>query len=311
MSNFYLLFGLDKSIIDNEFKNIVSELKISDVVKYNGNELNILDLIEDASTISMFSSKKLIVIEDCSFFKTNRNIDKIDELEKYFKHYNKNSYIIFICCSDKIDTRKKIYKLINTNGKVISCKRGDTNYLNSFVDSYLGKNNYKMEDVKYFLSAVGSNLDNIKNELDKLFMYKLKDKVITNKDVDNIVIKSMEDEIFVLTDAIIAKDVSKSLMLLEEFLNKSYDEIQIIMLLASQFRFLFQVKRLINKNKRYDEIAKILGVNPYRVKFTINKLYAYSEADLLNYIKELAKMDHDIKLGLIDKGLALELFIIK
>ena len=120
----------------------------------------------------------------------------------------------------------------------------------------------------------------------------------------------MEDEIFSLTDAIIARDISKSLSLLEEFVNRSYDEIQIIMLLASQFRFLYQVKRLVNKNKRYDEIAKILEVNPYRVKFTINKLYGYSEEMLQSYIKSLAKMDHDIKLGIMDKRLALELFII-
>ena len=42
---------------------------------------------------------------------------------------------------------------------------------------------------------------------------------------------------------------------LEEFLNKSYDEVHIIMLLASQFRFLFQVKRLYNKNKSEAEIG--------------------------------------------------------
>ena len=86
---------------------------------------------------------------------------------------------------------------------------------------------------------------------------------------------------------------------------------QIIMLLASQFRFLFQVKRLLNKNKTEAEIAKILEVNPYRVKFTKKKLYNYNEKLLLTYIKKLAKIDHDIKLGLMDKKLALELFIIE
>ena len=75
------------------------------------------------------------------------------------------------------------------------------------------------------------------------------------------------------------------------------------------FRFFFQVKRLLNKNKSESEIAKTLEVNPYRVKFTVKKLYSYTENMLLNYIKKIAKMDHDIKLGLMDKRLALELFI--
>jgi DNA polymerase-3 subunit delta len=92
---------------------------------------------------------------------------------------------------------------------------------------------------------------------------------------------------------------------------KNYDEVQILILLANQFRFLYQVKRLLNKNKRYDEIAKILEVNPYRVKFTIKKLYTYTEDMLLDNIRRLAKIDHDIKLGIMNKRLALELFMIK
>ena len=59
-----------------------------------------------------------------------------------------------------------------------------------------------------------------------------------------------------------------------------------------------------------EEIAKILEVNPYRVKYTIKKLYTYTEDEILGYIKRLAKMDHDIKLGIIQKNLALRLFIL-
>ena len=52
-------------------------------------------------------------------------------------------------------------------------------------------------------------------------------------------------------------------------------------------------------------------MNPYRVKFTFNKLYNYTEKDLTNRIKSLAEIDKNIKLGLMDKKLALELFILK
>ena len=142
-------------------------------------------------------------------------------------------------------------------------------------------------------------------------MYKLDSKEITNSDIDKISIKTIEEEIFNFTDAVIAKNTNLSLTLLEEFLKKDYEEIQIIMLLASQFRFLFQVKRLLNKGKSENEIAKILEANPYRIKFTIKKIYSYTESMLLEYIQKLAKMDHDIKLGLINKKLALELFIIE
>ena len=310
MNNFYLLYGTDNSIIKNELDNLIKKLNISDIIKYEIDNSTLQEIIEDASTISMFSNKKVIIIENCNFFTANKNIDNIASLENYLENYNSDTYIIFIVHNEKVDTRKKIYKLINKNGKIIECNKEDNTYLTKYINTYLKENNYTMKDIKHFLDIVGTNLDNIKNELDKLFMYKLEDKIITNEDIDKITIKNIEEEIFSLTDAIIANDIDKSLNLLTEFLNKNYDEIAIIMLLASQFRFLFQVKRLVNKNLTYQEIAKILEVNPYRVKFTIKKLYNYTEYDLTNKIKQLANIDHDIKLGLIDKHLALELFIL-
>ncbi len=310
MNNFYLLYGTDKSIINNELDKIIDKLGTSDVIRYSLLDTLIEDIVMDAATISMFSNKKIIIIDDAVFLCANKTIDKIEVLEEYFNNYNKDSYLIFIVNKEKVDTRKKIYKEIKKNGTVIECNKGNTNYVVSYINDYVKSNGYKINDIKYFINIVGTNLDNIKNELDKLFMYRLDSRKISNEDIDLVTIKNQEDEIFNLTDAVILGDVKKALVLLEEFLNKSYDEIQILSLLASQFRFLFQVKRLANKNKRYDEIAKILEVNPYRVKFTINKLYTYNEDMLLEKIKKLGKIDYDIKLGIMDKRLAIEMFIL-
>ena len=311
MKNFYILYGLDKSLIKNELNKIIKKINIEDIITYDLTSTNIIDIIDDAKTISMFSSKKIIIIENSNFLCANKTLDNIEVLETYLKSYNSDTYLIFITNNENIDSRKKIVKQIKELGEIKELNEIDDNYLNEYINNYLKEHNYKMEDNKYFLDKVGKNLNNIKNELDKLLIYKMDDKKITNTDIDKILIKVLESEIFILTDAIIARDIPKSLELLKEFLNNNYEEMQIIMLLASQFRFLFQVKRLLNKNKSENEIAKILEVNPYRVKFTKKKLYNYSEKLLLSYIKKIAKIDHDIKLGIMDKKLALELFIIE
>lgn len=311
MKNFYLIYGLDHSIINNELNIIIEDLKINDIVKYDMTTSNLIDVIEDASTVGLFSTNKIIILDDCYFLSANKTIDNIENLEKYIEKYNPNNYCILISYTEKIDTRKKIYKLLKDKAKIIEQVKIDDNYLINYINNELSKEGYKIEDINYFLNKVGKNLYNAKNELDKLMMYKLDNKYISNEDIDKITIKSIEEEIFALTDAVILKNTSKALNLLEEFLKKDYEEIQIVMLLASQFRFLFQVKRLINKGKTEGEIAKILEVNPYRIKFTVKKLYSYTEDMLLEYIKKLAKIDHDIKLGLINKKLALELFIVE
>ena len=308
MENFYVLYGINKEEVKYEANKLIKKLKGEDIIKYDMNETELLDVINDASTVGMFSNKKTILLEDSYFLTANKTIPSLEELETYIEHYNPDNTLIFLVYSEKIDTRKKINKLLSKH-KIIEIKKQDTTSLKKYVEDNLKENNYKMEDIEYFLDKVGSILPNIKNELDKLMMYKIEEKIITKEDIDKISILTSEEEIFSLTDAIVLKDTLKSLNLLETFLNKNYDEMQIIMLLASQFRFFFQVKRLMNKNKSESEIAKTLGVNPYRVKFTIKKLYSYTESMILEYIKKIAKMDHDIKLGLMDKNLALELFI--
>ena len=310
MNNFYILYGTDKSIITNEVNKIIDKLKTQDIIKYSMDNTMINSIVEDASTISMFSSKKVIILDNCAFLTSGKNIDKIEILENYLDNYNKDTYIIFIAYTEKLDSRKKIVSKLSKISKVIELKRGDNNYLKKYIEDILKENKYSIESIDYLLSKTGTNLDNIKNELDKLIIYKSEDKKILNKDIDLIVMSTMEDEIFSLTDAIIAKDTTKSLYLMNEFLNRSYDETGLIILIANQFRFMYQVKRLLNKGNNNTEIAKILEVNPYRVKFTIQKLYYYTEDILIDYIKELGKMDREIKLGNINKRLALEMFII-
>ena len=310
MKNFYLIYGIDRSIIDNELDKLLKKLKIDDVVKYRIPDTKIEDIIEDASIVGMFSSQKVIVVENATFFNANKTIDNLSLLEEYLEHYNKDNYIIFIDNKDKIDTRKKITKKIKDIGEIISCNKEDREYFKSFINNYLQDSGYKLDSIDYFLDYVGMDLNNMKTELDKLFMYKLEDKVIYNEDIKNICLRNYQDDIFTLTDAIIAKDTTKALEFTDMFLNNGYEEMQLIFLFASQFRFLFQVKRLANKNKNYKEIAQILEVNPYRVKFSLAKVARYTEDMILDELEKLAKMDTLIKSGKMNKHLALEMYIL-
>lgn len=309
MNNFYLIYGVDRSIVNNELNKVIKKIGYEDIVRYDMTNSNLGDVIEDLGSSGLFSSNKIIIMDDCYFLGANKSIDDIEKLESYINRYNPDNYCIMLAYMEKPDTRKKIYKLLKEKAKIIEQIKIDDKYLFNYINEKLKKEDFKLEDINYFINKIGINLYNADNELNKLMMYKIDSRIIKNEDIDKITIKSIEEEIFSLTDAVIMRDIPKSLRLLEEFLNKDYEEIQIVMLLASQFRFLFQVKRLLGKGKSEAEIAKILGVNPYRVKFTVKKLYAYTEDMLLDYIQKLAKIDHDIKLGLMDKKLALELFI--
>ena len=305
-SNFYLLYSDDVSLLNNEVLKLKNSLNISDESIYYDID-NISDIVVEASTVGMFNPYKFIVI-DCSNYK---DVD-ISLLEDYFNGYNVNSYLIFIY-KGIIDSRKKLFKLISDKGIVMKLDISN-DYLNDFVNDYLKKNDYKMEgnSISYFLNRCGNNIDNIKNELDKLMLYKLDEKIINNDDISLLIQESSDDSVFELVSAFLKNDSKKAMKLYYEFINDGMDVSQIVAIIASQIRLLFQVKRLYNEGKSNDEIAKILEFRSvYRVKYLLNDAYLYSENDLVKYLSNLADIDKAIKTGTMDGKVLLELFIAK
>ncbi len=302
----YLFYGNNYSIIEDKINNIIlkNNIDANNVIKYDM-ENNLDNIIEELSMNSLFGDKKAVIVDIT--FKEEVDDKKIEEFLD--KSKNNSNILIFNCANEKIDTRRKIYKIINKYGKIEELNKNH-DYVVDYIKKSLQDNNKTM-DINYFLSKVNDDLDNIKNELDKLILYKINDSHIENSDIDNLVIPNIEEEIFVLSDSVIKKDKKKSIELYQNFLNRNYEPIYIISLLGSQFHFLYQVKRLYNQNKSNDEIASILSAHPYRVKLTIQNSYIYTEEILLKKIYELANMDKNIKLGNIDKNLALEMFLVE
>ena len=312
MNNIYLLYGIDKSLIDNKINEIKKKINIEDydVIKYDMNNNSIDNVINEISMPSLFSSKKLLLVNNSTFFNVGKSIDT-EEFEKYLTNLDKSIYIIFSDITEKIDSRKKICKLIDKIGKIIELKKGDRTYIINYLKDYIKENGYKIDSyvLNKFIDKVGDNISILVNELNKIFMYKLEDKTILESDIDKLTIKNLEEDIFKLTDFIIKKDKFNCFKLYQDFLNNNYEETYLIGMLASQFRFLLQVKLLCNQGKNKDEITNILSVHPYRVKLAINNLYSYSLNELTKNLNNLFILDKDIKTGLVNKKIAMELYL--
>ena len=306
--NFYLFYGNDDNYINKRIDRLINDINIdiNDIIKYNFTDYKLEDILEEASMNSMFNNNKLIIIDS----NLKEDID-YELLERYINNYNPHTYMVIKIKTDKLDTKKKIYKLFSKYAKVEELNN-DLDNLSNYVNNLLKDNNFYMSNsnINYFIAKVGNNINNIDNELEKLCLYKFDDKKIEKEDIDDLVINNIDDEIFAITNAVINNEVDKSLDLYNEFMMKNYEPTQIIGLLASQFQFLYQVKYLYNKNKTQNEIAKLIDVHPYRVKLAIGNLYNYTESDLLHYISKLGKLDEDIKTGNIDKNVGLELFLL-
>lgn len=304
--NVYLITGSNDSVINNTVSDILKQVNRDDNNKiiYNLKENTISDVIEEANTVSLFRSNKVILVYSSS-------IDKLDdeELIMYLNNYNKDVYLIFIV--EKSDARKKIVKLINEKGISIDSDNVDKSYNKNYVVSYLKDNGYKMNSnvIECFLSRVSDNIDDIRNELDKLFIYKLDDKNISLDDVKLITYDNTDNIIYEFTNALLEKDENKAISMYHSFIDSNMAIDYILASIYNSYRTLYQIKEL-NKNNSIRDISKTIGKKEYYVEKMLYRSMNYNDNELLDIIHTLAMIDKNYKSGLCNPVMEVELFIL-
>ena len=305
----YLLFGTLDALINDYINKIIKKENIDDIniSKYNEDDL-ISNIIEDASTISLFDDKKLIIVNNELLFSSKKSIDTT-ELEKYIENYNPNTILIFTVFSDTVDSRRKLYKLIKEKGKIEEFNK-ITN-INSYVRKLFNGYSISYNTINLFIKRVSNDLNSLSNEAEKIKIYKIDDKIITDNDIINCTHEKIDINIFKFIDNIINKNKKESITTYKEMLKVGEEPIKIIVMLANQFRLMYQAKVLTSKGYTEEDIANLLHSKKYPVHLAIQKGYRYSSDILLKHLEELADLDIKIKSGEIDKNLALELFLLR
>lgn len=311
----YLLYGTNYFLIKREIEKIKLENNIEsiDINNYNLENTILDNILDDALTLSLFSQKKMIIVDNSYIFTSSvrkKGLDhNIDLLNKYIENPNPDTILIFVVNEEKIDDRKKIVKLIKINGNVIEFN--EVKNIDTFIKNEL--NDYKMDAVTInsFVNRVGDNLAIITSEIEKLKLYKNDDKIITKDDVFNVCSEQIDVDMNELTNSIVSKNISKSLKIYNELIKQGEEPLQIIIRLANQFRIIYQSKELTKKGYSNKDIADILGIHPYRVKKALEISYKFPSKELLSILKKLSRIDEGIKMGNMDKNIALEQFILE
>ena len=304
----YLLYGTEDFEIEEEIKKLSKDIDEMNISKYDLNNDMLSLALEDAKTISLFGDKKLVIVDNANMFTGSTSKDS-ELIEEYLNHINENTTLVLIVHNDKLDTRKKITKLIKKVGKVQEFN--DELDTTSLVRRLFKDYNIDYKTIQLFIDRVGSNPLIIQSEINKIKIYKDNDKNITEEDILNLTAKLIEIDIFKLIDYIVRKNKEKALELYYEMLKMNEEPIKIVVILANQFRIMYQSKELLKKGYSEKDIASTLKIHPYRVKLAIQNSRNYTSDILLKNLNALADIDIGIKTGTINKDLALELFILK
>lgn len=305
----YLLYGTVCYLIEQQLNKIISDSNIDaiNINKYDLTVDNINKVINDASSMSLFDDKKIIIVNNAICFTSNKKDIDTTSLEQYLNNINENTIMIFIVNNESLDERKKITKLIKKIGNVKEYNSVDKeSIVKRLFESYSISNS----DIKLLIDRIGDDITLLSNEIEKIKIYKNNDKTITKDDILNLTSKSLETNNFKLIDAIISNDKKLAISLYHERLKLNEEQIAIIIALANQIRIMYQVKQLYMDGYTENNIATKLKIHPYRVKLALQNSKKYDSNILIKYLYELSTLDIQIKSGKMDKTLALELFIL-
>jgi DNA polymerase-3 subunit delta len=310
----YLLYGTENYLIEKEIHNIINKCNIEDIniSKYDLLNDNIKDVIDDALTLSLFASNKMIICSNAYIF-SRKNVksavtQNLDILLEYLENQNPNTELVFILPHETIDSVKKITKALKKNG-VIKDFNKEKN-INSIVKDMFADYKIDYKTINLFIDRIGDNLELLNSEANKLLMYKYNEKEITMEDVDSFINKNIDLDIFKLIEAIINKNKDSAMEIYHEMLKYNEEPIKIIIMLANQIRIIYQSKVLYKEGYTEKDIAKKLGIHPYRIKLALQNASKYSDKKLIDNLERLADLDIQIKSGTIDKKLGLDLFIL-
>lgn len=306
----YLLYGeeayLKKQYKARFIKAMLPEGDTMNYACYEGKNTDIREVIDLAETLPFFAERRLIVFEDTGFFKSSGG-----DLADYIGEMPDTTYFIFI--ENEVDKRSKLYKAVKAKGYIAELGVQDESTLRRWIQGLVAKEGSQMApaDITYFLNKVGTDMENITKELEKLFCYAIDRDKLTREDIDAVCTTQITNHIFEMVNAVAAKQQRRALDLYYDLLALKEPPMRILFLLIREYRMLFQVKALMQQGCTKKEIAARAGIHPFAAGRYMEQAKKFRLEELRDVMEEGADTEERVKTGFLADSLAVELFLVK
>lgn len=291
---------------------------------YNWDTVTIEEIAEQCETLPMLSEKRIVFVENLKFSKGKEGsgqkaeelIDsKIAELIKYLEDIPETCILVLI--SDTVDKRRKIYKTINSLGTCYDFCRLQEADLRSFIRKRFKQGGKQVnssvirlmiEMSGYFDKQSNYTLYSMDNDIKKLIAYSEGDK-INESDLVESLSRNTESYIFHMIDAISQSKKGEALALLHNLLQSGESWQRLLALIYSSYETMLIVKEMIDRGFSLLEIRDKTNIHKYRIEIASRLAGRYSKSQLQRIVSSCFDVDKNIKSGLLDNRLALEMLI--
>ena len=306
----YLLFG-EEAYLKHQYKEKLLNALNPDgdtmnFSRYEGKGVDVKQLIDLCETMPFFAERRIILLEDTGFFK-----NKCEELADYMKSLP--DYLVLVFSESEVDKRSRMYKAVKSGGRVTEFAKQDEKTLTRWAAGILGKEGRKItqRDMELFLTKTGTDMGNIRMELEKLITYTEGQDIVSAEDIEAVCVTQTTNKIFDMVRAVTEKNQKRALELYYDLLTLKEPPMRILFLLAKQFRQLLLTKKMSGEGASQNEIATRLGVPSFVVRNISACARSYTVEELERAVEDFVDAEEAVKTGRLGDVLSVELLIVK
>lgn len=275
----------------------------------------------DLVSLPFFADEKIVILDHLLDLTTAKKRNLTDEDLKQFENYLENpseSTRLVIFAEGKLDSKRRLVKLLKRDAQIIEAttpKEQDLKRYFSGQAQELGLH-FVGDSLDQLLLKSGYDFGELQKNLALLQAYK-EDGQITLEDIKEVVPKSLQDNIFDLTQMILKRQIDQARNLVKDLRLQGEDEIKLIAILLGQFRMFSQVKIFSEEGQSESQIVPSLSdlsgrkVNPYQVKFALRDSRRLSLSFLKQAMTTFIETDYAIKSGTYEKDYLFDLALLK
>lgn len=304
----YLLYGeeryLCKQYTDRLRKAMCSEGDQMNTHFYEGKDISAGEIIDLAETLPFLSDKRVIFIRESGWFKSGG-----EKMAEYLASPSETTFFVFT--ENEVDKRSKLYKTVSKSGHVAEFSTQDESTLKRWIAGILAKEGKQISEptAQLFLSKTGTDMGNIRTELEKLICYCLDRDVVTSEDVETICTTRISNHIFEMINAIADKQQAKALNLYYDLLTLREPPMRILFLIARQCNMLLQVKEMRLRGFDNKAIASQIGVPPFIAGKYVTQAERFKTSALRRAVNQCVETEEAVKSGQMNDRMSVEILI--
>ena len=275
----------------------------------------------DLVSLPFFADEKIVILDHLLDLTTAKKRNLTDEDLKQFENYLENpseSTRLVIFAEGKLDSKRRLVKLLKRDAQIIEATTPKEQEVKRYFASQAQELGLQFEgdSLDQLLLKSGYDFGELQKNLALLQAYK-EDGQITLEDIEEVVPKSLQDNIFDLTQMILKRQIDQARNLVKDLRLQGEDEIKLIAILLGQFRMFSQVKIFSEEGQSESQIVASLSelsgrkVNPYQVKFALRDSRRLSLSFLKQAMTTFIETDYAIKSGTYEKDYLFDLALLK